>query len=148
MTFLEEEIGKISHQNALNLFTLIMANVAWQHVKYFKTSLWIHFVLTSAIFHAIFHFLLTSAIKFSLRRECHSNSLQRPELSNCITASRPVEHTMLKTTTTPKILKEPKRRNTVMKRAESPTPKPKGKKSDTRKATKEPDRKILIAVDL
>lgn len=55
---------------------------------------------------------------------------------------------MLKTTTKPKMLKEPKKRTPAIKRAESPTPKPKRKKSGTKKATKEPDRKILVAVDL
>ena len=63
MTLREEEIGKLSHQNALNLFTLMMANVAWQLVKYFKTSFWLNLVLTSPIC----HILLTSAIRFSLR---------------------------------------------------------------------------------
>lgn len=58
---------------------------------------------------------------------------------------------MLKAPTTPIKVKEPKapKKLTLARNStESLTLKLKRKKSETKKATKEPDRKILVAVDL
>lgn len=58
---------------------------------------------------------------------------------------------MLKTTTKPTKVKEPKapkKPALASNDAEILAPKPKRKKSETKKETKEPDRKILVAVDL
>ncbi|KAF6221406.1 hypothetical protein HO133_002261 [Letharia lupina] len=54
---------------------------------------------------------------------------------------------MPKTPPKPKKSQEQKKPTTATKSTESPTPKPKRKRQETKKATKEPDRKILVAVD-
>ena len=66
-------------------------------------------------------------------------------------SSQPRKSTTLKPSKKPKKVKETKERKkatTVIKCSESPTSKPKRAKSETKKVTKEPDRKILVAVDL
>ena len=154
MTPNEEEIGELSHWKVQNFLTLIMSVAAWEPVNYSVYYSWI----TSL--RVIFHFgphlhctlvPLTSAVHCSLLWECYSNHLRLPELSNCITVSRSKKATTIKTPAKPRKVKEPKEPKkpaTTIKSAESPTSKPKRKKSEKKKATKETDRKILVAVDL
>ena len=93
---------------------------------------------------------LTSGSMFASLRMLF-NYLGLLELSNCITASTSKTVTMIKAPVKPKKVKEPKepkKPSTTKKAAESPTSKPKRKRTDAKKATKETDRKILVAVDL
>ncbi|CAD6568371.1 MAG: hypothetical protein ASARMPREDX12_001385 [Alectoria sarmentosa] len=74
-------------------------------------------------------------------------SIEELNLANCVAVSRAKKPAMAKTPTKPEMSKETKKSTTATKHTESPTPKPKRKRQETKKATKEPDRKILVAVD-
>lgn len=146
----KEETGELFRWKALNLFTVVINGefgLAISEVTFERS----HFgwkLPPSFLTLMIHHILLTSAILWLLYEDFYTNHLRWPELANCVTVPRTKKPAMPKTPPKPKKSQEQKKPTTATKSTESPTPKPKRKRQETKKATKEPDRKILVAVDL
>lgn len=127
----------------------ISKNLTLEGCPPLRRSLYLRFVpFTTFLKSTIYRVLLTFAFLRSFCGDCCSNHSKPPDLANCVTASPPKKSTTPKAPAKSTRPKEPKKPTTAKKGTESPTPKPKRKRQETKKVTKEPDRKILVAVDL